>query len=139
MAKLGESTTISFRLSVDDKNTIMEAALELGMSMSDFMIMKILQEDRLLPIYLNTISRNIDDLDAGDRFYISEQLPANWKIISKRTRKKIIKKVIEQMDDEEIEAEYISTEGPLTSKDLLCKKLLYDIRYFIERTKEDDD
>jgi len=139
MAKKGESTTISFRLSVEEKILIIDAALELEISMSDFMLMKILQEDRLIPIYLETVTRNIDSLDSGEVFYISEQLPANWKIISKRTRKKLLKKVIGLMDDGDIEASYFPTEEQVSNKDLLCKKSSCTVLDLLDRINDDDD
>ncbi|MEK3718482.1 hypothetical protein [Paenibacillus sp. FSL R7-0333] len=133
-----ESTTVSFRLSVEDKNIITDAALELEISMSDFMLMKIFQEDRLVPIYLETISKNIDNLDSDKIFYISEQLPVNWRIISKRTRKKILKKVLDLMDEGEIEANYLTSECQNSHKDILCKKLSPDIFALLESFKDDD-
>lgn len=134
-----DSTIVSFRLSSNDKNRITHAAMELGLTMSDFMLMKILEEDRMISIYVETISRNIEKLKTGSIFFISSQLPCNWEIISKRTKKKVFKKVLDLMREGEIEADCLVQEKQDSNKDLLCEKISLSILNLLNRYDDDDD
>ncbi|WP_339192765.1 hypothetical protein [Paenibacillus sp. FSL W8-1287] len=124
MKEKNESTVVSIRMSKVEKEYLNQAADELEMSMSEYVLMKVFKEDKASSIYLEKISDLIEEMDYGEEFCISELTPTNWKIFSKKTKKKILKQVYELINEGEIDAEILQHRN----KDLYCKKKSWDLR-----------